>query len=78
MINSTAQRMDYPKQEMDQLLKYLVRDNYWFLTTQELYDFLLLDRRQFRENTWDKNQLCSLLMMVIKPPTAISCQLCKG
>jgi poly-beta-1,6-N-acetyl-D-glucosamine N-deacetylase len=33
--------MHYPKQDLEKLLDYLVRNNYWFLTTQDLYDFFL-------------------------------------
>jgi poly-beta-1,6-N-acetyl-D-glucosamine N-deacetylase len=36
-----ASRMDYPKQDLEQILDYLVSNNYWFLTTQDLYDYFL-------------------------------------
>lgn len=37
----TAQRMAYPKQSLEDVLEYLVRENYWFLSTQDLYDFFI-------------------------------------
>ncbi|WP_017316004.1 polysaccharide deacetylase family protein [Mastigocladopsis repens] len=33
--------MHYPKQDLEKILEYLIRNNYWFLTTQDLYDFFL-------------------------------------
>ncbi|MGH7998973.1 MAG: polysaccharide deacetylase family protein [Brasilonema sp.] len=33
--------MHYPQQDLEKSLEYLVRNNYWFLTTQDLYDFFL-------------------------------------
>lgn len=36
-----AQRMAYPMQDLEKVLEELVQDNYWFLDTQELYDFFI-------------------------------------
>lgn len=33
--------MDYPQQELEIFIEYLVTQNYWLLTTQELYDYFL-------------------------------------
>lgn len=33
--------MHYPQQDLEKILDYLVHDNYWFLTSQDLYDFFL-------------------------------------
>lgn len=33
--------MDYPQQELEIFIEYLVTHNYWFITTQELYDYFL-------------------------------------
>ncbi|HEY9608321.1 polysaccharide deacetylase family protein [Allocoleopsis sp.] len=33
--------MDYPQQELEIFIEYLVTQNYWFITTQELYDYFL-------------------------------------
>ncbi|HEY9646225.1 MAG TPA: polysaccharide deacetylase family protein [Chroococcidiopsis sp.] len=33
--------MNYSKQNLEQIVDYLVRENYWFLTTQELLDFFI-------------------------------------
>ncbi|MBK1990442.1 polysaccharide deacetylase family protein [Sphaerospermopsis aphanizomenoides BCCUSP55] len=33
--------MDYTKQEMEKLLEYLVKHDYWFLSSQDLYDYFL-------------------------------------
>lgn len=35
------EEMHYSKQELQKLLESLINNNYWFLTTQELYDFFL-------------------------------------
>ena len=37
-----AQRMSYPMQELEKLLDYLLHDNYWFLSAQDLHDFFIL------------------------------------
>jgi peptidoglycan/xylan/chitin deacetylase (PgdA/CDA1 family) len=33
--------MNYPQQDIEKILEYLIRNNYWFLTTQDLYNFFL-------------------------------------
>ena len=38
--------MEYPKQELERFLEYLVSHNYWFLTTQELYDYFLTSSKE--------------------------------
>ncbi|MBE9042037.1 polysaccharide deacetylase family protein [Oscillatoriales cyanobacterium LEGE 11467] len=32
---------DYTKQDLEELLEYLVKNNYWFLSTQDLYDYFI-------------------------------------
>lgn len=34
-------KMHYPEQDLEEILEYLIQNNYWFLTTQDLYDFFL-------------------------------------
>ncbi len=41
ILNPTAQRMAYPMQDLEKLLEYLVRSNYWFLSAQEMQDFFV-------------------------------------
>ncbi len=36
----------YPKQDLAEFLEYLVRQDYWFLSTQELYDYFLANPPQ--------------------------------
>jgi peptidoglycan/xylan/chitin deacetylase (PgdA/CDA1 family) len=36
-----AQRMAYPEQNLETVLEQLVQKNYWFLSTQDLYDFFI-------------------------------------
>lgn len=36
----------YPKQDLEQFLDYLIREDYWFLSTQELYDYFLATPKQ--------------------------------
>ncbi len=38
--------MDYPKQDLENLLEYLILHNYWFLTAQDLYDFFLMKSKE--------------------------------
>lgn len=33
--------MDYTKQDLREFLDYLVRHNFWFISTQELYDYFI-------------------------------------
>jgi peptidoglycan/xylan/chitin deacetylase (PgdA/CDA1 family) len=35
------EEMHYSKQELEKLLEHLIVNNYWFLSTQDLYDFFL-------------------------------------
>jgi peptidoglycan/xylan/chitin deacetylase (PgdA/CDA1 family) len=44
--NSQSEEMDYPQKDLEQLLEYLIQHNYWFLTTQDLYDFFLTKTRK--------------------------------
>jgi poly-beta-1,6-N-acetyl-D-glucosamine N-deacetylase len=32
---------DYTKQDLEKLLTYLINENYWFLSSQELYDYFI-------------------------------------
>nr|WP_211173403.1 polysaccharide deacetylase family protein [Brasilonema bromeliae] len=38
---SQLRDMHYPEKDLEKILEHLVRHNYWFLTTQELYDLFL-------------------------------------
>lgn len=41
-VQGTAfQEMAYNKQDLEPVLDYLLQNNYWFLSTQELYDYFL-------------------------------------
>lgn len=47
--------MEYPQQDLEKLLDYLIRNNYWFLTTQDLYDFFLTKAQKIpQEHTHQK------------------------
>jgi poly-beta-1,6-N-acetyl-D-glucosamine N-deacetylase len=37
-----AERMSYPMQDLEKLLDFLLHDNYWFLSAQELHDFFIV------------------------------------
>ncbi len=39
--NPIAQRMAYPMQNLEKFLEDLAAKNYWFLSTQELYDYFI-------------------------------------
>ncbi|MCP2732532.1 polysaccharide deacetylase family protein [Limnofasciculus baicalensis] len=36
----------YPKQDLEEFLGYLIREDYWFLSTQELYNYFLANPKQ--------------------------------
>jgi poly-beta-1,6-N-acetyl-D-glucosamine N-deacetylase len=46
MQNPIAQRMSYPVQDMEVLLDYLFSHNYWFLSSQDLYDFFITKNQE--------------------------------
>ena len=39
--NHHLQEIDYTKQDLAAFLDYLIQQNYWFVSTQELYDYFL-------------------------------------
>lgn len=39
--NSVVDKMEYSKQDLEVFLEYLIQHNYWFLNSQDLYDFFL-------------------------------------
>ncbi|BAY60972.1 hypothetical protein NIES22_10330 [Calothrix brevissima NIES-22] len=47
--NPIAQKMSYNMQDLEKLLEYLVRNNYWFLSTQDLYDYFIERHREIPE-----------------------------
>ncbi len=47
--NPIAQKMSYNMQDLEKLLEYLVRNNYWFLSTQDLYDYFIDRHRAIPE-----------------------------
>lgn len=49
--------MDYTQQEMEKLLEYLVVQDYWFLTSQDLYDFFLTKSREVPYEYRNKNAI---------------------
>ncbi|MEA5467779.1 polysaccharide deacetylase family protein [Spirulina sp. 06S082] len=40
-LPSRASYLDYPVQDLEQVLKYLIQEEYWFLSSQDLYDYFL-------------------------------------
>ncbi|WP_341528893.1 polysaccharide deacetylase family protein [Nostoc sp. UHCC 0302] len=40
-LQSYQGEMDYPKQDLEKLLEYFILHDYWFLTSQDLYDYFL-------------------------------------
>jgi poly-beta-1,6-N-acetyl-D-glucosamine N-deacetylase len=41
VIFAPEESLHYPQQDLEELLEDLIRNDYWFLTTQDLYDFFL-------------------------------------
>jgi poly-beta-1,6-N-acetyl-D-glucosamine N-deacetylase len=40
-VSEQQLQMDYTKQDLEQFLDYLVRNNFWFLSAQELYNYFI-------------------------------------
>ena len=40
--NYVPDKMEYSKQDLEVFIEYLIRHNYWFLNSQDLYEFFLL------------------------------------
>lgn len=45
-LPSRASYLDYTKQDLAKLLDYLMQNNYWFLSTQDFYDYFLVENRK--------------------------------
>ncbi|MBD2386064.1 polysaccharide deacetylase family protein [Cylindrospermum sp. FACHB-282] len=45
-LPSQQEDMDYPQQDLEKLLNYLIVHDYWFLSTQDLYDFYLTKSKE--------------------------------
>ncbi|MFB2974019.1 polysaccharide deacetylase family protein [Aerosakkonema sp. BLCC-F183] len=43
---SPLPEIDYTKQDLSEFLDYLVRHNFWFLSTQDLYDYFIVKSKQ--------------------------------
>jgi hypothetical protein len=41
-LQSYQGEMDYPKQDLEKLLEYFILHDYWFLTSQDLYNTSLI------------------------------------
>ena len=54
---SNQVEMDYPKQDLEALLEYLILHNYWFLTAQDLYDFFLTKSKQIPAEHWNQKPI---------------------
>jgi peptidoglycan/xylan/chitin deacetylase (PgdA/CDA1 family) len=49
--------MNYPKQDLEKFLEYLIIDNYWFLTAQDLYDFFLTKSKIIPPEHWNQKPI---------------------
>ncbi len=49
--------MDYKEKELEKLLEYLIVQDYWFLTSQDLYDFFLTKSREVPYEYRNKNAI---------------------
>lgn len=38
--------MDYDKRDLEKFLEYLIRNKYWFITPQDIYDFFLIHSKE--------------------------------
>lgn len=45
-LESEAGDMDYPQKDLEKLLEYLIIHDYWFLSTQDLYDYFLTKSKE--------------------------------
>ena len=55
--NPIAQKMSYDMQDLEKFLEYLVRNNYWFLTTQDLYDYFIDSHRAIHQEYLGKKPI---------------------
>ncbi|MBR8839990.1 MAG: polysaccharide deacetylase family protein [Stigonema ocellatum SAG 48.90 = DSM 106950] len=55
--NPIAQRMAYPMQNLEKVLEYLARNNYWFLSTQNLYDYFISRSHDIPEEYFGKKPI---------------------
>ncbi|HEY9599837.1 MAG TPA: polysaccharide deacetylase family protein [Cyanophyceae cyanobacterium] len=54
---SVLVEMDYPKQNLEEFLEYLLRHNYWFLTAQDLYKFFITKSQPIPQEHWNKKPI---------------------
>jgi poly-beta-1,6-N-acetyl-D-glucosamine N-deacetylase len=48
-LSSRAKYLDYTLANLDRLVTYLLDNNYWFLDSQELYDYFIIKSKQIPE-----------------------------
>ncbi|WP_320073193.1 hypothetical protein [Nostoc sp. MG11] len=56
-LRSYKREMNYPREDLEKLLEYLILNDYLFLSTQDLYNFFLKNLRNFRLGIVIKNSL---------------------
>lgn len=44
--NQELQKMDYAKQDLEQFLDYLIAHNFWFLSSQEMYEYFIANSKK--------------------------------
>lgn len=55
--NPISEKMSYPMKDLEKFLEYLARNNYWFLSTQELYDFFIERHRNIPQEYLGKKPI---------------------
>ncbi|MGQ4648064.1 polysaccharide deacetylase family protein [Lyngbya aestuarii] len=48
---------DYTKQDLEKILDYLITQEYWFLSAQELYDYFLAKNQPIPFEHWGQNKV---------------------
>jgi len=56
-LSSRAAKYDYSIQKLEEFLRYLIKHNYWFLSTQELYDYFIIKSRPIPSNYAQKKPI---------------------
>jgi poly-beta-1,6-N-acetyl-D-glucosamine N-deacetylase len=57
VLFSPKESLHYPQQDLEELLEDLIRNDYWFLTTQDLYDFFLKKNKKIPKEYFNKTPI---------------------
>ena len=50
VLSSRVAKYDYSIEKLEEFFRFLIKHNYWFLSTQELYDYFIIKSRPIPSN----------------------------